>query len=97
MLESDNEEQIICKEFLEMFTIESQESTSADQIDITLLLKAVPSKIIDKKLDQVKKFHFLTLQSAFNYLLNCEDEAAFSHYDELNKTRVNTIKNLIQD
>jgi len=50
-----------------MFTIEAGESTNADQIDISLLLKAVPSRIIDKKLDQVKKFHFLTLQQAFNY------------------------------
>ena len=67
MLEANNEEQIICQEFLEMFTIEAGESTSADQIDVTLLLKAVPSKIFDKKIDQVKKFNFLTLQNAFNY------------------------------
>ena len=63
MLEADNKEmQDICEEFLAMFTIEAGESTIADQIDITLLLRAVPSKIIEKKIDQVRKFNFLTLQ-----------------------------------
>ena len=62
MLEANNEEQVICQEFLERFTIEAGESTNADQIDVTLLLKAVPNKIFDKKIHEVKKFHFLTLQ-----------------------------------
>merc|ERR1712176_987650 len=93
-MKTDNEENEIASEFLEKFQIAS-ESAFNDKIDIRLLLKAVPSRIIDKKLQQVKKFNFLDLQSAFLFHQNSEDVQAFGYYDTLNKQRVNIIKNLI--
>ena len=75
-MKTDNEENEIANEFLAMFQIAS-ESAFNDEIDIRLLLKAVPSRIIDKKLQQVKKFDFFTLQAAFLFHQNSEDVKAF--------------------
>ena len=60
-----------------------------------LMLKAIPIEIIMQRLNQVKKFNFLYLQSALIAKSNADFVDAFEHYDGLNKHRVNNIKNTI--
>ena len=51
--------------FYNMFVINAEGSATNDQVDITLLLKAVPTKIKSiPALKEVCKFNFLTMDNA---------------------------------
>lgn len=58
-LEISEEEVAIVDEFLTKFTIVS-ESSMNDHLDIMLMLKALPNKIMDYSLDSTDQFNFRT-------------------------------------
>ena len=56
--------------FLTQFLIGSDKSTFLDNIDIVLMLKALPTPIVNFNMDQAKMFNFSILQSAIIAFLN---------------------------
>ena len=78
-----------------MFTISSDGSAFQDNIDITLLLKAIPNNIIKTQISEVKKFNFQIMQDAIIAFKNQERMQSFEFYDKKNKTRVLNVRNLI--
>jgi hypothetical protein len=56
-------EEKIVKEILEKFLIGS-ESSFLEDINIILMLKALPSKIVDFNLKQMKLFNFVIVQNS---------------------------------
>ena len=73
------------------------ESSFLDSINLILMLKALPSKIVDFNLDQMLKFDFSTLQNSLIASQNAEQVNAFEYFDEKNKDRVQKIRSCILD
>ena len=72
-----------------MFIINAEGSATNDQVDIILLLKAVPTKIKSKKtLYDTCKFKFLTMDNATIAKANNNQVTSFEYYDKKNKSRV---------
>ena len=59
----DGKEQIV-ERFYNGFLINSEGSAASDNVDITWLLKAVPTKVLPLNINQIRKFNFLILQNA---------------------------------
>ena len=64
------------------------ESSFLDSINIILMLKTMPSKIVDFNLDQMLTFDFSTLQNSLIAFQNAEQVQAFKYFDDKNKDRV---------
>jgi len=58
--------------FYNKFLINSEGSAASDNVDITWLLQAVPTKVLPLNIDQIRKFNFLTLQDAIIARENAE-------------------------
>lgn len=81
--------------FFDKFLISSEGSAINDNVNIVWLLKAVPSKVRLTNLDQIRKFNFLTLQSAKIAMETAEQVTSFEFYDKKNNNRVTLVKNLV--
>ena len=66
-------------------------------MDITWLLQAVPTRVLELNINQVKKFNFLTLQNAIIAYENADMVTSFDFYDKKNSMRVNSVKNIVLD
>ena len=80
--------------FLAEFLIGS-ESTFLDNIDILLMLRALPTPIVNYNMEQNKMFNFNILQSAIIAFLNQNIVNSFEFYDIKNRDRVSTVRDLI--
>lgn len=94
VMNPDEIEDSIVENFLSHFLIGS-ESTFLDNIDITLMLRAMPTPIVDYNLYQMKMFNFSILQSAIIAFQNEDKVSAFEFYDRLNRERVGNVRELI--
>ena len=75
-----------------MFIINAESSATNDQVDITLLLKAIPTSIsTDIALEDTRKFKFLTMDNATIAKSNSNQVTSFEYYDKKNKTRVSQV------
>lgn len=74
--------------FLNRFLIGSDKSTFLDNIDIVLMLKALPTPIVNFNMEQAKLFNFPVLQSAIIAFLNQDIVNSFEFFDLKNRDRV---------
>ena len=77
-----NEIQIV-EEFLDKFIIISE--GSSENIDIMLMLKALPNKIMDDTLVIIDLFNFRIFQESLLAFQNLDIVNAFEYFDEKNK------------
>lgn len=77
--------------FLNKFTIVS-ESSFNEHLDILLLLKALPNKVMDSTLDSIDKFNFRIFQESLIAFQNLDIVTAFEYFDDKNRLRVQTVK-----
>ena len=82
------------EDFLSKFLIGS-ESTFLDNIDLVIMLKALPGKITKYNMHQISLFNFNILQSAIIAFLNEDIVNAFEFYDKKNRDRVSNVRDLI--
>jgi hypothetical protein len=94
MLDVEDEQDAFCAAFLEKFLIGS-ESAFLDNIDIILMLRALPIPIMRKNRDKVRMFNFNILQGALIAYSTAEKVQAFEFYDKLNRSRVQNVKDII--
>lgn len=80
--------------FLQKFLIGS-ESTFLDNIDLLIMLKAMPTPITRFNKENCRLFNFNILQSAIIAYLNDDIVNAFDYFDLLNRDRVSGIRDLI--
>jgi hypothetical protein len=80
--------------FLKKFLIGS-ESTFLDNIDLLIMLKAMPTPITKFNRENCRLFNFNILQSAIIAYLNDDIVNAFDYFDLLNRDRVSGIRDLI--
>ena len=78
-------------EFLTKFTIVS-ESSMNEHLDIMLMLKALPNKIMDYTLDETEQFSFRVFQESLIAFQNLDIVNAFEYFDDKNRERVNNVK-----
>lgn len=81
--------------FLEKFLIGSDKSTFLDNIDIVLMLRALPIPIVNFNMEQAKLFNFSILQSAIIAFLNQDIVNSFEFFDVKNRDRVQIVRDLI--
>lgn len=84
----------MCEEFCKQFLIIS-ESAFLDQVDLILMLRALPTKIMKKNSSKVQMFMFNILQASLIAFSTTEAVQAFEYYDKLNKKRVQTVSDII--
>lgn len=95
LLTPDEQAEQMVESFYNKFLINSEGSAASDNVDITWLLQAVPTKVLPLNIDQIRKFNFLTLQDAIIARENAEQVTSFEYYDRKNKQRVTTVKDLV--
>ena len=71
------------------------ESSFLDTIDLVLMMKALPNKIINYNLVQMKLFNFSILQNSLIAFQNADVVNAFEYFDDKNKDRVQKIRSCI--
>ena len=64
------------------------ESGLKDHIDIKLMIKALPNKIMNYSLETVEMFNFRIFQESLHAYQNLDIVKAFEFFDEKNKNRV---------
>ena len=74
-------------EFLTKFTIVS-ESSMNEHLDIMLMLKALPNKIMENSLEQTEMFNFRIFQESLIAYQNLDIVNAFEYFDDKNRERV---------
>ena len=89
--------------FLERF-IFATASQRTTQVDLNLILKALPVRVDKYNCYRVELFNFLSLQEAQVAFSNQDQDLLFKHYDNRNKARLRklkvkatTTKNLTED
>lgn len=93
-MSADEQADKCVEEFLEKFLIGS-ESTFLDNIDLVLMLKALPGPITMYNLEQISLFNFHILQSSIIAYLNEDIVNAFEFFDTKNRDRVSNVRDLI--
>ena len=93
-MSADEQADTCVEEFLSKFLIGS-ESTFLDNIDLVLMLKALPGPITTYNLKQISLFNFNILQSAIIAFLNEDIVNAFEFFDQKNRDRVSNVRDLI--
>jgi hypothetical protein len=81
-------------EILSKFLI-GTESSFLDSINICLMLKAIPNKIVDINFKDLLKFNFAILQNSLIAFINADQVNAFDYFDLKNRDRVQKIKQCI--
>jgi len=87
----------IVTDFFTKFVVNSEGSSASDNVDIVLLMKAIPTKIHINNINDVRKFNFLVLEDAIIAYENKEDVTSFEFYDKKNKKRVSDVKDTVSD
>eukprot|EP00347_Sterkiella_histriomuscorum_P022855 403336899 len=87
-------EEEIVEEFLKKFVIVSESST-LDQINILIMMKAIPNEIVDYNLEQNELFNFKTFQDSLVAFQNLDMVNAFEYFDEKNRERVQNVKDML--
>jgi len=83
-------------QFLSMFTIVSENSQN-EHLDIFLMLKALPNKILEYNLDQSQNFNFKIFQESLIAFQNKDIVSAFDYFDEKNMDRIMGLKQKMDD
>ena len=78
-------------QFLTKFTIIS-ESSMNDHLDIMLMLKALPNKVMESTLEQTEMFNFRIFQESLIAFQNLDIVNAFEYFDDKNRERVQNVK-----
>jgi len=89
--EIPDKEIAIVDEFLSKFTIVS-ESSMNEHLDIMLMLKALPNKIMKNSLEQTEMFNFRVFQESLIAYQNLDIVNAFEYFDDKNRERVQNVK-----
>ncbi|CAI2359649.1 unnamed protein product [Moneuplotes crassus] len=93
-LYASEEDLQIAKEFLEKFVIQSESSVDG-QIDLQLVLKALPDSIKMYSVLKMELFNFKIFQDSLLAHQNTEIVDAFEYFDKRNKERVYGIKDTL--
>ena len=89
--EVPEEEVALVDEFLTQFTIVS-ESSMNEHLDIMLMLKALPNKLLLEDVQQVKMFQFRIFQESVIAFQNIDLVNAFEYIDDKNRERMQNVK-----
>ena len=81
-------------QFLTKFTIVS-ESSMNEHLDIMLMLKALPNKIMEDSLETTEMFKFRIFQESLIAYQNVDLVNAFEYIDEKNRERMQNVKEKI--
>jgi hypothetical protein len=81
------EEVLIVEQFLDKFVI-STENAMRDQIDLRLMIEALPNKVMDYSFESIELFNFMIFQDALDAFQHLDIVKAFEFFDEKNKHRV---------
>lgn len=92
---SEKDVQIV-DDFLTKFTIVS-ESSMNEHLDIMLMLKALPNKILESSLDQTEMFNFRIFQESLIAYQNLDIVNAFEYFDDKNRERVQNVKDKLMN
>ncbi len=80
----------IAEDMLTKFAITS-ENKLEEQVSLTLILRAIPSKIQMFQMKRIELFNFSLFQASLIAYQNTDMVNAFEYFDELNKSRVSDI------
>ena len=86
----------IVDEFLTKFTIVS-ESSMNEHLDIMLMLKALPNKVMEKSIEQIEMFNFRIFQESLIAYQNLDIVNAFEYFDDKNRERVQNVKDKLMN
>lgn len=75
-------------EFLGKFIFLSVGTTSKNEVDINLLLKALPARIDEHNIYRVEMIGFAVIQKALIAFQNDDQDELFVHYDDRSKQRL---------
>lgn len=82
-----DEDMTIAENFLAKFII-MPENGQRGMVDIRLMIKALPNKIMGYSVDNIDIFNFRIFQESLHAFQNLEIVKAFEYFDEKNKIRV---------
>lgn len=77
--------------FLERFVMASDSAKKKDQIDLKLVLKALPKKIDEFNVDRCDNFQFESMQTALIDFENGDHVTLQKYFDRKNKSRLNKL------
>ncbi len=77
----------VVDQFLSKFVI-MPESGLRDQIDIKLMIKALPNRIMSYSLETVEMFNFRIFQESLHAYQNLDMVKVFEFFDKKNKERI---------
>ena len=92
--EGIHENDDMVEKLLKKFLIGS-ESSFLDDINLVLMMKALPSKINRDNMLKMKMFNFSIFQNSLIAFQNRDQVKSFEHFDNLNKSRVQKIRESI--
>ena len=90
--EIPKEEVQLIEEFLACFVLASESGSKNDQIDIKLLLQAVPSKVDEYNVYKCELFNFEMTKASLIAFQNDDQDELFKYYDKRNKQRLTKLK-----
>ena len=93
-LYASEDELRIANDFLDKFLIQSESSVDG-QIDLPLVIKALPDNIKNYSITRVQLFNFRIFQDSLLAHQNTEIVDAFEYFDKRNKERVYAIKDTL--
>ena len=76
--------------FLTKFTIVTENSQN-EHVDVQIMLKAMPNKVLEGTLGQVDLFNFKIIQESIIAFQNLNIVNAFEYFDDKNKERVELV------
>ena len=79
------------EKFLENF-IFSTASSRDTQIDLNLILKALPIRVDKNNYYRVEMFNFQSVQASITAFTNTAQDELFKHYDDRNKARLRKLR-----
>ena len=79
------------EKFLENF-IFSTASSRDTQIDLNLILKALPIRVDKNNYYRVEMFNFKSVQASITAFTNTAQDELFKHYDDRNKARLRKLR-----
>ncbi|MFS8160277.1 MAG: hypothetical protein ACMG6E_08740 [Candidatus Roizmanbacteria bacterium] len=86
----------IIEVFLTKFTLGTENSMN-EHVDVQIMLKAMPNKVLEATLGQVDLFNFKIIQESIIAFQNLNIVNAFEYFDDKNKERVEGVKENMND
>ena len=77
----------LIEDFLDKFVFIADSSSTKEEIDLNLALKAMPSKIDETNIYRIDLINFTLIQKALIAFQNDDQDELFNYYDNRNKGR----------